>query len=58
LQILSRDRMDVPSKCAIVRAMGRSVCAPEVSRRKNKGQNGDKTQNHIQRIGVARSRRG
>jgi hypothetical protein len=36
--ILWRDKMDVPSRCAIVRTMGRSANAPEALSRRNKTQ--------------------
>jgi len=48
--------MDVPSKCTIVRAMVRSTYASEVLSGRNRAQNGGKTQNHAQRIAVARNR--
>jgi hypothetical protein len=40
VQVVWRDRMDVPSRCGIVRTMGRSACSPEVPSGKNRAQNG------------------
>jgi hypothetical protein len=34
--LLWRDRVDVPSKCTIVRTMGRSANAPEAFSRSNR----------------------
>jgi hypothetical protein len=38
-KLLWRDRMGVPSKCTIVRTMGRSARAPEVLSGRNRAQN-------------------